>query len=120
MDQVVQGIPNAQCYLDDIMVTDKTMEEHLETLDVVLERLRTHGLKTRKDKRKFLQNSVEYCGHVISSRGLHQFDKKVQAITEMPRPQDIAQLRSFLSMVQYYAKFLPNLASRLGPLHQLL
>ena len=120
MDQVLQGIPNVQCYLDDIIVTGKTMEEHLETLDVVLERLRAHGLKANKSKCNFLQDSVTYCGNVISSRGLHQFDGKVQAIAQMPRPKDVTQLRSFLGMVQYYSKFLPNLASQLGPLHRLL
>lgn len=120
MDQVLQGIPNVQCYLDDIIVTGRTMEEHLETLDRVLERLQTYGLKANQEKCKFLQDSVEYCGHVISSKGLHQSSRKVQAITEMPRPQNVTQLKSFLGMVQYYAKFLPNLASQLGPLYQLL
>ena len=62
---------------------------------------------------------MEYLGHVISVEGLHQSPKKVQAITEMPKPQDITQLRAFLGMVQYYAKFLPDSASYVAPLHRL-
>ena len=46
--------------------------------------------------------------------------KKVKAITEMPKPQDVTQLHAFLGMVQYYAKFLPDLATHLVPLHRLL
>jgi len=38
----------------------------------------------------------------------------------MPAPQDVSQLRSFVGMVQYYARFLPDLSSHLGPLHRLL
>ena len=63
---------------------------------------------------------MEYLGHVISAEGLHQSPKKVKAITEMPKPQDVTQLRAFLGMVQYYAKFLPDLAKHLIPLHRLL
>ena len=63
---------------------------------------------------------MEHCGHVISSTGPHQEDQKVQAITQMPRPQDGTKLTSILGMVQYYAKFLPNLASQLESLRQLL
>ena len=69
---------------------------------------------------QILKSSVEYLGHVISAEGLHQSPKKVKAITEMPKPQDLTQLRAFLGMVQYYFKFLPDLATHLAPLHRLL
>ena len=51
---------------------------------------------------------------------LHQFPKKVKAIAEMLKPQDVTQLSAFLGMVQYYPKFLPDLATHLAPLHRLL
>ena len=38
MDQVLQGIPGVQCYLDDIIITGRTREEHLKALDKVLGR----------------------------------------------------------------------------------
>lgn len=120
MDQVLQGIPGVACYLDDIIVTGRSTEGHLTNIETVLKRLQTYGLKVNESKCQFLQDSVEYCGHVISECGLHQSCKKVQAVAEMPRPSDVTQLRSFLGVVQYYAKFLPNLASRLEPLHELL
>lgn len=63
---------------------------------------------------------MEYLGHVISSEGLQQFPKKVKAITEMLKPQDVTQLRAFLGMVQCYSKFLPDLAIHLALLHRLL
>ena len=111
MDQILQGIPGVFCYLDDIIVTGSTLEEHLERLVAVLKRLEEYGLKANQEKCKFLRSSVEYLGHVISAEGLHQSPKKVKAITEMPKPQDVTQLRAFLGMVQYYAKFLPDLAN---------
>ena len=96
------------------------MEEHLERLVAVLKRLGEYGLKANREKCKFLRSFVEYLGHVISAEGLQQSPKKVKAITAMPKPQDVTQLRAFLGMVQYYAKFLPDLATHLAPLHRLL
>lgn len=120
MDQVLQGITGVQCYLDDIIVTGKSQEEHLKALDTVLQRLEEYGLKANKEKCKFLKDSVEYLGHVISAEGLHQSPKKVKAIAELPAPENVGQLRSFLGMVQYYARFLPDLATCLAPLNRLL
>ena len=120
MDQILQGIPGVFCYLDDIIVTGSTLKEHLERLATVLKRLEEYGLKAKREKCKFFRSSLEYLGHVISAEGLHQSPKKVKAITEMPKPQDVTQLRAFLGMVQYYSKFLPDLATHLAPLHRLL
>jgi len=63
---------------------------------------------------------VEYLGHVIFAEGLHQSPKKVKTITETPKHQDVTQLRAALGMVQYYVKFLPDLATHLALLHWLL
>jgi len=120
MDQILQVIPGVFCYLDDIIVTGSATEEHLGRLVVVLKRMEEHVLKANREKFKFLRSFVEYLGKVISAEGLHQSPKKVKAITEMPKPQDVTQLRAFLGMVQYYAKFLPDLATHLAPLHRLL
>ena len=63
---------------------------------------------------------VEYLGHSISAEGVHPVKEKVRAVMEAPRPQNVSQLRSFLGMVNYYAKFLSNLATLLRPLYDLL
>ena len=59
-------------------------------------------------------------GHRISEKGLQPTEGKVKAISEAPAPTEVSQLRSFLGLINYYAKFLPNLATTLAPLYQLL
>lgn len=44
----------------------------------------------------------------------------MKAVVEAPSPQNVSQLRSFLGLLTYYAKFVPNLANMLKPLHELL
>ncbi|KAL7854700.1 hypothetical protein SRHO_G00168900 [Serrasalmus rhombeus] len=120
MDQILNGLAEVQCYLDDILITGKTEEEHLRNLDATLQRLKEHGLRVRKSKCEFFQPSVEYLGHVIDSQGLHKAPSKVKAIMEAPAPQNVSQLRSYLGLLNYYGRFVSNLASLLKPLHQLL
>ena len=57
IDQVLQGIPGVQCYLDDIIVTCRTREEHLKALDMVLERLEEYG---PKGQQREMQISAEF------------------------------------------------------------
>ena len=120
MDQILQGLPMVQCYLDDIILTGRDVNEHMDNLSKVLERLQQYGLKANVEKCAFLKNQVHYLGHKIDANGLHKTDEKVNAVNDAPPPENVAQLRSFLGLVQYYHKFLPNLATVLQPLHQLL
>ena len=64
--------------------------------------------------------SVGFLGHVISAEGVLPNKKKVEAVLAAPTPKDVSQVRSFLGLMNYYGKFLPNLSSVLAPLYRLL
>ena len=120
MDSLLQGIPKVCIYLDDILITGAMEAEHLHNLQEVLNRLEQAGMCLKKDKCTFLIPQVEYLGHQISQKGLHPTKEKVRAIVEASAPQNITQLKSFLGMLNYYSKFLPNLSTLLTPLYKLL
>ena len=107
-------------YIDDILVAGESESEHLETLDEVLRRLKEAGLRLKQKKCAFMLPSVEYLGHQISADGLRPTEEKIRAIAEAPAPRNVAQLRSFLGLVNYYGKFLPQLSTTLAPLYGLL
>ena len=120
MDSLMQGLKNVFVYIDDILVAGSSVEEHLETLQKVMERLTAANLRLKKSKCFFLQHSIEYLGHIISEKGIQPTEEKVRAIKEMPSPRNVGELRSFLGILNYYGKFLPNLSARLAPLYKLL
>ena len=105
----------AICYLDDILATGNSAETHLKSLTEVLRRLRQHGLTVRPSKCAFMQESVEYLGHKIDSRGVHTTTTKVEAIQKAPVPCNTQQLRSFLGLLYYYGKFILNLSCLVHP-----
>ena len=120
MENLLRGIPHVSVYIDDILLTGHSEEEHLQTLEAVLTRLEKAGMKLKKNKCSFFASSVEYLGHLISAEGLTPTEEKVKAVKDAPAPQNVSQLRSFLGMISYYSKFLPNLATQLAPLYHLL
>ena len=63
---------------------------------------------------------VEYLGYIISADGIQSSAEKVHALMEAPRPENTTQLRSFLGLLNFYNKFLPQSSTWLAPLHQLL
>ena len=120
MESLLGGLPHVCIYLDDILITGESDVAHLTNLAVVLERLESAGTRLKREKCAFMIPEVEYLGHSISAKGIQPVGAKVRPIRDAPRPQDISQLRSFLGMLNYYGKFLPNLAALLRPLYDLL
>ena len=105
-------------YIDDILVSGNSDKAHLDNLEAVLSRLGAVGFRLKQSKCIFFLPEVEYLGHQITADGLHPTTSK--AIAAAPPPKNVAQLKAFLGLVNYYAKFLKNMASILAPLYKLL
>ena len=120
MERILQGIDGVACYIDDIIITGKSTKEHLDHLEEVLKWLSEHGVKTKKDKCRFFEDSVEFLGHMIDAKGIHTTPDKLQAIVDAPAPRNVNELRSFLGLLNYYRKFIPRSATILHPLNALL
>ena len=120
MDTALQGIPYVKCILDDILVSGIDDEDHLRNLSAVMNALEQHGLKANLKKTELFRDHVDWCGHRISANGLEQNESKVKAIVDAPAPKNASELRTWIGMVTYYHKFLPDVASKLQPLYALL
>lgn len=119
MDRVLQGI-KCGCYLDDIVVTGKDDQEHLENLEKVFARLNQYGFKLQKSKCELMKSSIHYLGHVVEKRGISKDSSATEAIREAPAPRNKGELRSFLGLVNQYRKFVSNLSTIAAPLNELL
>jgi len=108
------------CYLDDLILHSTTLDQHLENLEMILQKLRGANLKLKPSKCFFLQTSVKFLGHLVSSRGLETDREKTRLIEEWPVPTSLKQLRGFLGLAGYYRRFVKNFSKKAAPLNDLL
>ncbi len=119
METLLQDLPHVCVYLDDILLTGPSEREHLATLTEVLKRPEKAGVCLKRKKCEFMLSSMEYLEHRISKEGLQPTDYKVKALKDAPVPANVSQLKSFLGLLNYYGKFVPNLSTVLAPLQRL-
>ena len=120
MEGLHQGIPSTRVLLDNILITGPSTEEHLNNIEKVLRRLSEAGLRLKAVKRQLMKPVLECLGHRVDAEGFHPVEAKVKAIQEAPALKNPTELKSFLGMLNFCGKFIPNLSSILEPLHSLL
>ena len=122
MDVLLSGLQDNVClvYIDDIIVFSSSFDDHLSRLRTVFSRLRQANLKLKPQKCDFCMSEVSFLGHIVSSDGVKPDPSKVSAVKDYPRPSNVTELRSFLGLVSYYRKFIPDFAKKSNPLTNLL
>ena len=120
MTEMFEDIEKCEVIADDLLVWEKSVEEHDLTLEKVLQRAEETDLRFNEEKCKFHKQEVKYVGHVFGTDGLRPSPDKVQAILNMPAPHDKSSLQRFMGMVNYLPKFIPRLADINKPLRELL
>ena len=117
--QVLQECDGVRNFLDDVIVHAATEEEHDKRFENVYRVLSSKGLTLKRDKRQFKMSHLEFMGHVLSARGIGPADVKVKAVFHAREPKNAGEVRSFLGLVNFTARFIPDLATVSAPLHKL-
>lgn len=123
MNAALAGLLNRVCfcYMDDLLIGGRMVEELAENLYLVLKRLlKEEGLAVNLKKCLVGFTRLPFLGHIVSADGLEPDPKKVQAVHGFPAPKNVWELRRFLGLAGYYRKFIPNMSSISRPLELLL
>ena len=116
---VLRGCEGVANIADDIIIHGRDVEEHDRKLFAVLERLREVGLTLNGRECEFRLQKLTFFGHELTSKGVNASEQKIAAIRDAKEPKDASEVRSFMGLVQYSAKFIPNLASVARPIQEL-
>jgi hypothetical protein len=109
-----------EVYLDDIITYGMTIEEFLQNLRLIFERLRRHNVTLNPKKCRFGLAKVEYCGHTIDETGIHFSREKLQKVIDFPKPTTITQMRSFLGLANYFRDHVQHHSQLTHPLHSMI
>jgi hypothetical protein len=107
MDDVLRPFTNSfvVVYLDDILIFNRTWEEHMQHIQQVLGTLRQHKLYANLEKCSFGMNRVQYLGYIVDEHGVHVDPAKIQVIRDWPAPTTLTELQSFLGLANFYRRF---------------
>ncbi|GFX12000.1 retrovirus-related Pol polyprotein from transposon 297 [Trichonephila clavipes] len=106
-------------YMDDVIITSPSFNEHLDHLNHLFTLLRDADLTLNKDKCPFRRDKLKYLGLIISKDGIETDNNKVKAITEIKPPKNNKEVSKFLGMAGWYQKFIPHYADICEPLYRL-
>ena len=119
IQQVLSGIKGCKNISDDIIIYGRTADGHDTALRQVFEVAKQRNLRLKFEKCQFDQTELEFFGYVFSRSGISPSPSKVTAVKESPIPKNASEIRSFLGMLQYCGRFIPNLAKLAAPLRKL-
>ena len=120
MQELLQDHEGVEVIVDDILVHDRTREEHDTRLKKALETINKSGLKLNYQKCQFRKDELNYFGHVIGVDGIKPAPEKIRALEDMPAPTNVEELRRVLGMLNYLGRFITNLSTLAKPMSDLL
>jgi hypothetical protein len=120
MDDILRDLDFRFAYLDDILVFSRWPEKHEHHLRKLFLQLQACGILINPVKFVFRVPELTFLGYKISSEGFRPLEERVAHLQDCPPPKAVRQLRQFLSMLNFYRRFLSQAAATQAPLHDIL
>ena len=107
-------------YLDDICTFAPTIDDMLDQIELVFDRLKQFNLKIKPKKCQFFDTSILFLGHILSAKGISANPEKVEKVRTWPVAKNIKEVQSFLGLASYYRWFINKFAKKAQCLHELV
>ena len=106
-------------YLDDILIASQLVQEHLDHLQKVAQRLRDVGLHLRPEKCVYATQQVEFLGYTLTAEGVRPNQKNVETVVDFPKLKSSKDVRRFLGMANFYRRHIQGMGAMCRPLTEL-
>ena len=101
MQFAFEGIEGVEVIYDDLLIWGKDEASHDRALRNNLERAREKGVKLKKQKFEIKISKIVYIGDKITKDGIKPDESKIEAILNMPPPQNKRDVERLLGMITY-------------------
>lgn len=118
LSSILSDIKGCKNIADDIIVYGHTKAEHDQALLEVLTRLLEAGLTINRQKSVFGQRCVEFFGYKVSDKGIQPLIK--DSLLSIQKPTNTSEVRSYIGMVNFISRFIPNFSTTMAPISKLL
>ena len=120
-----KDLPNVHVIADDILIcghgktmTD-VMKNHDDTINALLNRCLETNIILNPDKFVYKTQKIQFMGHILTDQGILPDTGKVQAIVDMPFPDNVSAVRRLNGCISYLSRYIPHLADLTKPLRDL-
>lgn len=120
MEGILSHCANTIVFIDDILIYAVTELKHDEYVQEVLKTLKRQNVLLNAAKCRIKMRQVKFLGHVLNGEGIRPSEDKIIAIKKFRTPETKEEIRSFLGIVTFVARFIPDLATKTNSLRQLI
>lgn len=117
---ILQDLDGVFTYLDDILIYNNEINNHIKMVKTVLDRLNQHKLQINIKKVQLLQQRVKFLGYILKPNMIHPDPDKIKAIQNWNPPANSTEVRAFVNFSNHFRCFIPNIAKFTAPLNELL
>jgi len=119
IDKIVSGLVGVKAYQDDLIVWGNSKADHDTNLISLLKVLGKFNVQINAQKSVFSSSEISFLGYLVDSDGYRPDPTRLDSVMKAPMPTSHTELRSFLGMLQYYSRFVPNFSARAQILFEL-
>lgn len=105
-------------FIDDVIVYSDKAEKHAKRLTDIFKWFRRANLQLQPENCVFVKDKVPYLKLDLPYRGTEASPGKVKAVQNLPIPQSVKDVRSFLGLAPFSRRLVPNFADIANPLTQ--
>jgi transposase InsO family protein len=109
-----------EVYIDDIIIWGKDEDDFLRNCDTIFLQLRKFNLIVNPDKVHLGLPKIEFLGHLLSPYGLTMSEDRIQKVVDFAKPKTVTEMQSFIGVVNYFHRFIPNHALIVHELHEMV
>ena len=123
--QTLEGLDGVLNITDDILIygignsPEQANADHDRKLEALLQHCRERGIALNQDKLKLRLKRVKFMGHILDDHGLEPDPDKIEAVLDMPTPQNVEEAQCPNGFVTYLSIFLLKLADVMALIRQL-
>ena len=98
--------------LDNICIIAPAIDDMLDQIELVFDRLKQFHLKIKPKKCQFFNTCVLFQHHILLASGISANPEKVEKVKTWPVPKNIKEVQSFFGLASYYRQFINKYAEK--------
>ncbi|GBM15900.1 Transposon Ty3-I Gag-Pol polyprotein [Araneus ventricosus] len=110
MNEVLDGFDFAFVYLDDILISSASEQEHATHLNMVFKRLSEYGIRINAAKCVLRVQELSFLGYFVNEHDIRPMPEKVAPLLNYDHPKTVKDLRRCLGLLNYYRRNIPQAA----------